>query len=182
MANYVGLDANRDINWVTDPAVSPMNLFIAHKIDAFLSAAPESQELRDRRIGHSLVNSATDRPWSEYFCCMLFTRTEFVQKYPVATKRVIRAILKATDLCANEPQRMARQMVEQGFTSRYDYALQSLQELPYDVWRSYDPEDTVRFYSLRLHEAGFTQFLPQQIIAKHTDWRFLNELKSELKA
>lgn len=182
MANYVGLDPHKDINWVTDPAINPMDLFIAHKIDAFLAAAPESQELRDRKIGHSLVNSATDRPWSEYFCCMMFTRTEFVQRYPVATKRVMRAVLKATDLCANEPQRMARLMVKQGFTPRYDYALQSLQELPYDVWRSYDPEDTVRFYALRLQEAGFTKSLPQRIIAEHTDWRFLNELKNELKA
>jgi NitT/TauT family transport system substrate-binding protein len=112
---------------------------------------------------------------------MLFGRTEFVQKYPIATKRVVRAILKATDLCASEPERMARLMVERGFTPRYDYALQSLQELPYGVWRDYDPEDTVRFYSLRLNEAGFIKSVPKRIIAEHTNWRFLNELKRELK-
>src|SRR5215831_5362735 len=37
---------------------------------------------------------------------------EFVQKHPVVTKRVLRAILKAADLCASEPAGMARQMVE----------------------------------------------------------------------
>ena len=142
MVKFVGLDPAKDIHWVSDP--NPMDLFIDRKIDAFLASAPEAQELRDRNIGHSIVNSSTDRPWSRYFCCMLFGRTEFVQKYPIATKRVVRAILKATDLCANEPERMARMMVERGFTPRYDYALQSLQELPYGVWRDYDPEDTVR--------------------------------------
>ena len=181
MAKFVGLDPDRDIQWVSHPTTDPMDLFIDRKIDAFLASAPEAQELRDRKIGHSIVNSSTDRPWSQYFCCMLFGRTEFVQKYPVATKRVVRAILKTADLCANEPQRVARQMVERGFTPRYDYALQSLQELPYGVWRDYDPEDTVRFYALRLNEAGFIKSVPKRIIAEHTNWRFLNQLRRELK-
>ena len=134
-----------------------MTWFIDGKIDAFLAVPPQTQELHARGIGHSLVNSATDRPWSQYLCCTLFSRTEFVQKYPVATKRIVRAFLKATHLCASQPERVARLMVERGFTDRYDYALQTLQELPYDVWRDFDPEDTVRFFALRLHEAGFVK-------------------------
>jgi NitT/TauT family transport system substrate-binding protein len=179
MAKLVGLDPDKDIHWVSDP--NPMELFTARKIDAFLATAPEAQELRDCKIGRSIVNSATDRPWSQYFCCMLAGRTEFIEKYPIATKRVVRAILKATDLCVSEPERVARLMVERGFTPRSDYALQTLQELPYGVWRDYDPEDTVRFYSLRLNEAGFIKSVPKRIIAEHTNWRFLNELKRELK-
>jgi NitT/TauT family transport system substrate-binding protein len=111
----------------------------------------------------------------------LFSRTEFVQKYPVATKRIVRALLKATDLCANEPARAARLMVDQGFTPRYDFALQTLQELPYAAWRDHDPEDTMRFFALRMNEAGFTKSNPQRIIARHTNWRFLNEVKRELE-
>jgi NitT/TauT family transport system substrate-binding protein len=57
-----------------------------------------------------------------------------------------------------------------------------LRELPYDKWREYDPEDTIRFYALRLHEAGFINSSPQKIIADSADWRFLDELKRELKA
>ena len=55
-----------------------------------------------------------------------------------------------------------------------------MQEVPYGKWREYDPEDTVRFYALRLHEADDQEPL-QKIIAQGTDWRFLNELKKELK-
>ena len=40
----------------------------------------------------------------------------------------------------------------------------------------------MRFYALRLHEVGMIKSNPQQIIAEGTDWRFLNELKRELKA
>ena len=61
-------------------------------------------------------------------------------------------------------------------------ALQALREIAYDKWREYDPEDTIRFYALRLHDVGFIKSTPQKIIADGTDWRFLNELKRELKA
>jgi NitT/TauT family transport system substrate-binding protein len=99
----------------------------------------------------------------------------------VATKRALRAILKAADVCAVEPDRAAQLIVEKGFTPRYDYALQTMQEIPYHRWREYDPEDTIRFYALRLHEAGMIKSSPQKLIAQGTDWRFLNELKKELK-
>ena len=106
---------------------------------------------------------------------------EFVRKHPIATKRALRAIMKATDVCALEPERAAQAIVDKGFTPRYEYALQTMQEVPYDKWREYDPEDTVRFYALRLQEAGMIKSSPQKILAQGTDWRFFNELKKELK-
>jgi NitT/TauT family transport system substrate-binding protein len=183
MATYVGLNPNQDIDWVvTSPSVRPKELFAEGKIDAFLGFPPEAQEMRARNIGHVVVNSAIDRPWSQYFCCMVAGNRDFVREYPVATKRVLRAILKATDICAADPEKAARRLIDGGFTQRYDYALQSLTDLPYDRWREYDPEDTLRFYALRLHEAGMINSTPNQLLAEGTDWRFLNELKRELKA
>ena len=181
MAAQVGLDPAKDIHWVTDPAVKPIELFVQGKIDAFLGFPPEPQDLRARHIGHVIVNTAVDRPWSQYFCCMLAGSPEFVREYPVATKRVLRAVLKATDLCATEPARAAQRLVDRGLTPRYDYAFQTLSENGYK-WREYDAEDTVRFYALRLHDVGLIKSTPQKIIADGTDWRFLNELKRELKA
>ena len=35
-------------------------------------------------------------------------------------------------------------------------------EIPYDKWREYDAEDTIRFYALRLHEAGHDQVEPAE--------------------
>jgi NitT/TauT family transport system substrate-binding protein len=181
MAAHVGLDPAKDINWVTSPTVAPRELFAAGKIDAFLGFPPEPQELRDRRIGHVVVNSSIDRPWSQYFCCMLAGNRDFVQNHPVATKRVLRAILKATDFCASNPARAARLIVDGGFTHNYESTLMTLNEVPYNKWREYDPEDTIRFYALRLREAGMIKSSPNKIIADATDWRFLNELKRELK-
>jgi NitT/TauT family transport system substrate-binding protein len=181
MASYVGLDPRRDINFVTHTAADSMRLLEEGKIDAYLGFPPDPQELRAKKIGHAVVNSAVDRPWSQYFCCIIAGNREFIRRHPVATKRAVRAILKSADLCALEPARAARMVVDRGYIERYDHAFETIRGLPYSRWREYDPEDTVRFYALRLHEAAMVKSSPQKLIAQGTDWRFLIELKKELK-
>ena len=181
IAAYVGLDASKDIHWVTHSPAEAMQLLGAGKIDAFMVYPPEQQEFRAQHIGHVMVNGTLDRPWSQYFCCLVAGNRDFVRQHPVATKRALRAILKAADACGHEPERAARLLVDKGVTKNYDYALQALQDIPYGKWREYDPEDTVRFYALHLHEIGMIKSSPQKLIAEGTDWRFLNELKQELK-
>jgi NitT/TauT family transport system substrate-binding protein len=181
IAAYVGLDPQKDIKWSTQPASESVRLLSEGKVDAFLGFPPTAQELRARKIGHVVVNSATDRPWSQYFCCLVTASREFVRKNPVATKRALRAILKSADLCASQPERAAQALVDKGYTPRFDYAFQVMKELSYGKWRDFDPEDTIRFYALRLHEAGMIKSNPQKIIAQGADWRFLNELRKELK-
>jgi NitT/TauT family transport system substrate-binding protein len=165
MAAHVGLHPVRDIDWVTDPKVKPRELFIDGKIDAFVGFPPEPQELRGRGIGHVIVSTAVDRPWSQYYCCMLGANPAYVRNHSVATKRALRAVLKAADLCATDPASAARRIVDRGFTPSYDYALQTLRENSYDKWREYDPEDTMRFYALRLHDVGLIKSTPNKIIA-----------------
>jgi NitT/TauT family transport system substrate-binding protein len=179
MAAHVGIDANRDITFVTHPISESARLLTDRKVDALMAFPPVPQELREKRIGHVIVNSGLDRPWSQYFCCIVAANREFVRLRPVATKRALRAFLKATHFCATEPERAARIVADRGYP--YDYALQTMKEISYAQWRDYDPEDAVRFYALRLREAGMIKSNPNRIIAQGVDWRFLNELKTELK-
>jgi NitT/TauT family transport system substrate-binding protein len=181
MVAYVGLDPRTDITWAAHPPVEAVRLFAEGKVDALLAFPPFAQALRAQQIGHVVVNSSVDRPWSQYFCCLVSGYREFVRTHPVATKRAVRAIVKAADLCALEPERAAQFLVDKGDAEHYDAALQGMQEIPYDKWREYDPEDTVRFYALRLHEIGMIRSSPQKLIAQGTDWHFLTELKKELK-
>lgn len=180
---YVGLDPRKDINYLWIPKAESMRLFAEGKIDAFMSFAPEPQELRARKIGHVLVDTNVDRPWSQYFCCLVVGNREFVERHPVATKRALRALLLANDICAREPELTAATLIEKGVrkASEYEYIVQAMKEIPYDKWREYDPEDTIRFYALRLRELGMIESSPQEIIARNTDWRFLKEMKDELK-
>jgi NitT/TauT family transport system substrate-binding protein len=181
MLAYVGLDPNKDVNWDTHPPAEAIQLFAQEQIDALIVLPPGPQRLREQKIGHVIVSTTLDRPWSQYFCCMVLGHREFVQQYPIATKRALRAILKAANLCVLQPEHAAHLLVDKAFAQRYDYALQAMQEIPYNSWREYDPEDSVRFYALRLHEIGMIKSSPQKIIAAGTDWRFLNEIKKELK-
>ena len=178
---YVGLDPRKDVNFAVHSAAESMRLLAEGKIDAYQAFSEEVQELRAKKIGHVVLDSTMDRPWSQYFCCMMAMNREFARKYPVATKRALRAILKAANVCALEPDRAARLIVDKGYAQDYDYTLETLKSLPYTKWREYDPEDTIRFYALRLHEVGMIKASPQKIIAQGTDWRFLNEVKKELK-
>jgi NitT/TauT family transport system substrate-binding protein len=179
MARYVGLDPANDIYWVESP--NPIQSFIDSNVDAVLAAMPEPLMLHARNIGHTVVSNAVDRPWSQYFCCMVSGNADFVEKHPATTKRVLKAILSAADLCASNPALAAQQLVDQGFVPNYDDALGTLKETGHDKWREYDARDSVRFYALRMQEAGMIKSSPQEIIANGTDFRLIDELKRELK-
>jgi NitT/TauT family transport system substrate-binding protein len=180
MAVYVGLDPVDDINWIVSD-ITPIQLFSERKIDALLAIAQEVQEMRAQKLGHVVVSGIHDRPWSQYFCCMLVASAEYVERYPVATKRVLRAVLKGADVCVSSPETVARTMIDGEHADNYEYVARMLAEIPYARWREFDPEDSVRFFALRLNEAGAIKSSPHEIIARGTDWRFLEELKRELK-
>jgi NitT/TauT family transport system substrate-binding protein len=183
MLAYVGIDPKREVTWITGADLhNAMNLFVEGKADAFVGYAQEPAELRAKNIGHVIVDTSQDRPWSQYFCCMVVANRTFAQRNPVATKRVLRAILKATDVCAEDPERAARFLTERLYEPRYPIALEVMQRSLYNRWREASPEDTLRFYALRLHEVGMINSPPQKLIVQGTDWRFVNELKKELKA
>ena len=181
LVGYVGLDARKDMKPVFHPPEEAIKLLADGQIDAYLAFPPATQELRARKLGHVVVATAVDRPWSQYFCCMLAGNRDFVRRHPVATKRAMRAILKSADLCAADPARAARTLAAKGYTRQIEYATQLMRDVPYGKWRDYNPEDTVRFYGLRLHETGVIKSGPQKLLAQGTDWRLLNELKKELK-
>jgi NitT/TauT family transport system substrate-binding protein len=186
---YVGIDPRKEVTWVEggiidNPGPTPpaMKMFIAGEVDALMAFEPDPQELRRQKIGRAIVRMVEDKPWSQYFCCILAGNRDFVRTHPIATKRVLRAILKSADICAKEPERVARYIADKGYAARYEAALETVKLLPYRRWRDANPEDTLRFHALRLHEVGMIKNTPQKLIAQGTDWRFLNELKRELKA
>jgi NitT/TauT family transport system substrate-binding protein len=181
MISYVGLDPKEDVEWIEGGETAPSQLFLNGEIDAFITGAPEPQILRQKKIGHTIISNALDRPWSHYFCCTLAASADYVERHPIATKHIMRAILKGANLCASDPAFAARQLVDTGYLPDYGLTLQILNELKYDAWREYDAEDSMRFYALRMQEVGLIKSSPQEIISKGTDWRFLNELKRELK-
>lgn len=180
---YVGLDPRKDIKYVWVKKDEALDLFQNNKIDAFISFPPGPQELMAKGIGRLLVDTNVDKPWSQYFCCMVVGRSDFVQNNPIATRRALRAILKATDMVSRDPAAATRELLSRKIIKVRDekFVLQTLKEIPYGRWREYNPEDTIRFYALRMRDTGMLKTNPQQFIAQHTDWRFINELKRDFR-
>ncbi|MEX0961053.1 MAG: ABC transporter substrate-binding protein [Burkholderiales bacterium] len=184
MLAYVGMDPTRDVHWVSgeNSLQGAMDMFIDGRADAFLAFDPQPHEMRARNLGKVIVNTTLDRPWSQYFCCMIAANRDYVRRYPVATRHVVRAILKSADICSSDPERAARYLSDYGYETRYPVGLSVMRVLPYDRWRHANPEDTLRFHALRLYEVGMIKTNPNRLIEQGTDWRFLNELKREMKA
>ena len=49
-------------------------------------------------------------------------------------------------------------------------------------WRDADPEETLLFFALRLAKSNLIRSTPQQILAQGTDFAYMRQLRSELKA
>lgn len=182
IVSYVGLNPDTDVNYLWVNKSEAMRLFKEGKIDAFISFPPGPQELMDKGIGRLLLDTNVDRPWSQYFCCMIAGRNDFITKNPIATRRALRAILKANDIVAQNPELATNILLEKKIRkeSERKYVLQALKDIPYGKWRDYDPEETIRFFALRLREVEMLKTLPENFIKEHTDWSFLNSLKKEL--
>lgn len=180
---WVGMDPRTDVHWVETLRMSEsMRLFVEGQVDAFLGFAQQPLQVRAMRVGRTLIDTTRDRPWSQYFCCLAAARRDFVRQYPYATKRALRALLKAADLCTQDPDGAARLMETRGIFPDYELARELIRSLPYDRWRTDDPEDSLRFHALRLRDVGMIKATPQTLIERGTDWRFLDELKKEMKA
>jgi NitT/TauT family transport system substrate-binding protein len=183
MLGYLGMDPRKDVEWVDAHTFDDtMAYFLDGKADSFLAFPPQPQKVRAKKVGHVIVNTSQDAPWSQQFCCMAAARPQFVKDHPVATKRAVRAFVKAADICAQDPDRAARMLVAKGYEPSQEIALDVLKSLSYKRWRTHNAEDSLRFFGLRLREVGIIKSDPNKLIAQGTDWRFLNELKRELKA
>ena len=127
-----------------------MQDFIDGKVDAFLACHQRVLGVRareDRSHRWQLPSTARGRSitaaWSP-------AAPDYVDKYPLATKRVLRAILKSADLLRVGPERVARQLVDRGVPPSYDVRADDPCRIPlHDNWRDYDAEDSLRFYALR---------------------------------
>jgi len=178
---YVGIDLDRDVEFVDVNLNNIIPEALAGKFDAWVVTRPLATIFRNANIGHVIVDGMVDPPWSQYFGSMATANRAFVDKHPAATKRALRAILKATDVCAREPERAARYLVDNVSTPfNYDLTLDAMNGQSYAAWREFNPEDTMRFYALRLREAGLVKSTPDELIARATDWHYLEEIKREL--
>ena len=63
----------------------------------------------------------------------------------------------------------------------YDVLYAFMKSMPMN-WRDYDPEDTLRYFALRLADGNLIKKTPDQMINDSTDFAYFKQLRKELKA
>ena len=146
--------------WVQHSPAESIQLLAEGKIDASWRFR-RPQELRANKIGHVVVNT-TDRPALVAVLLLHDGRaTASSSEAPVATKRVLRAFLKARSSVRASPSGCAAPS-STGDTRAIRLRPPDPEGLPSAGGASIDPEDTVRFYALRLQRGRDDQVEPAE--------------------
>jgi NitT/TauT family transport system substrate-binding protein len=183
---YVGMQPG-DANFIEIGADKSVNAyFVDGKADAILTAGAAGPVLHGTKDnpGRVILDTAADKPWSQNYCCLLVTNREWARANPVAVRRATRAILRSVDAGKRDLRATAKVAIERG---AYNGTPAITEQVVYDVikdqsfdWRDYDPEETVRFFALRLGDAKLIKKTPAQIIADGTDFAYFRRLRTEL--
>jgi NitT/TauT family transport system substrate-binding protein len=185
LLGYVGIDPLKDVQFIaTGTGPEMRKAFIEGRADAVLNGASQGPLFRrlSKAPGHVILATMTDKPWSQYLCCTLVAHRDWARQNPIATKRVTRAVLRATDRAAKDPPRAAHDAV--AAVAGGDFVDESLVRETMAMctynWRELDPEETLRFFALRLAEAKLITSTPQQLIDQGTDLAYMRQLRKEL--
>lgn len=157
--------------------------FVGGKADAVLALVEQGPALaaNPKNPGRLIFDMAMDKPWSQYYCCLLVANRDWATANPVAAKRATRAVLRGIDLVTKDRAHAVAVAVQKKFTTDGQLMLAAIKDLPYP-WREYDPAETVRFFALRLADAKLLKKTPAQILAQGTDFTFFRQMQRELKA
>lgn len=187
---YVGIDPLTEVNFVEiKPDVNALrDAFVDGRSQAFIAPAASGPALHrnPKNPGKVILDTTMDKPWSQYYCCQLVANRDWARRNPIATKRVTRAVLRAADLVTKDRASAAHEFVARGFFSATpgatdeDIVNEVIRDLSYD-WRELDPEETLRFFALRLADAKLVKGTSQQIITQGSDFEFMHQLRTELK-
>jgi len=190
LLGYIGIDPLKDVQFLAAGTGPEMRAaFLEGHADAVLVGSTTGPNFRrlPKAPGHVILATMTDKPWSQYLCCTLVAHRDWARQNPIATKRVTRAVLRATDAAARDQPRAARDAVAAAHAAvagGADFADDSIVRETMDMctydWRELDPEETLRFFALRLAESKLIKSTPQQLIAQGTDLAYMRQLRKEL--
>src|SRR5438105_1349465 len=182
LLGYVGIGDVHFVEAGIDNYGAMIDAFKDGRADAVLAGAAEGPKLRRSGTrGNVILDTMTDKPWSLYECCHLVANRDWARQNPIATKRATRAVMRATNRAAKDHAGAARDSIASGFPKEESLVVAAMNMCKYN-WRDVEPTETARFFALRLAEAKVIKSTPQEIIDRGTDFAFLPQLRSELKA
>jgi NitT/TauT family transport system substrate-binding protein len=180
---YIGIDPLKDVQFIAGGDGPGMNsAFIEGRSDAVLTGSATGPRFKrlPKSPGHVILETMTDKPWSQYLCCTLVAQRDWARQNPIAAKRVTRALLRATDRAAKDPARAAHDAVAAGGDFADESLVRETMAMCSYNWRELDPEESMRFFALKLGDVKLITSTPQQLIDKGTDLTYMRQLRREL--
>lgn len=181
----IGIDPFKDVHFVEsgpDDYPGMITAYTEGRADAVLAGGAQGPFLRRIKApGHVILDTMIEKPWSEYVCCHLVANRDWTRRNPIATQYVTRAVLRATDAAAKDHARAAHDSVAGGYPKDESLVIDAMAMSTYK-WREFEPEETLRFWGLRLAAVKLIHSTPQQLIQNGTDLAYMRRLRSELKS
>jgi NitT/TauT family transport system substrate-binding protein len=184
---HIGMDPS-ELNLVDVPADRDViGDYLDGKADAVFLPVHNGPLMRrnPKRRGSVILDSTADKPWSQNYCCMLTVNRDWAKANPAATKRATRAFLRASDIVAKDRRAAVQVAIDKGVYKTNaaltpEILFETIAMLSYD-WRELDPEETMRFFALRLRDVKLIKKTPQQVLDEGTDFTYFRQLRKELK-
>jgi NitT/TauT family transport system substrate-binding protein len=113
----LGMDIKRDVEWTVYPLAELKQALEKKEVDAISVADPTGELLLSEGFAKDIVNSATDAPYKDEYCCVVVVSGQLIKSDPDTAARLTRAILKAAKWVSSNPQSAAEICVEKKYLS-----------------------------------------------------------------
>jgi NitT/TauT family transport system substrate-binding protein len=113
----LGMDIKRDVEWTVYPLAELKQALEKKEVDAISVADPSGELLLSEGSAMDIVNSSTDAPYKDEYCCVVVVSGQLIKSDPDTAARLTRAVLKAAKWVSLNPQSAAEICVEKKYLS-----------------------------------------------------------------
>jgi NitT/TauT family transport system substrate-binding protein len=113
----LGMDIKHDVKWKVYPLAELKQALEKKEVDAISVADPTGELLLSEGFAKDIVNSSTDAPYKDEYCCVVVLSGQLIKSDPDTAARLTRAILKAAKWVSSNPQSAAEICVEKKYMS-----------------------------------------------------------------
>ena len=117
VVSSLGMDIKHDVEWKVYPLAELKQALEKKEVDAISVIDPAGELLLSEGFARDIVNSNTDAPYKDEYCCVVFVSGQLIKTDPDTATRLTRAILKAAKWVSSNPQSAAEICVEKKYMS-----------------------------------------------------------------
>jgi NitT/TauT family transport system substrate-binding protein len=110
-----GINPSKDITWLVFPAGELGLALDKGEVDAVADSEPIGSLLLQEGKVRNVADQATDKPYTDEYCCAVLANGKFLAKNPKAAAAATRALLKAAKWVQTNPGAAAQLSVEKKY-------------------------------------------------------------------